>query len=290
HSWDGIPGNFQEQLSSTSLIYDDVSAESLARKKKYGAADALKALSSLVEKNPGDGVLARDVGYSAMEWGLSDQAYHLFRRVAKARPFEPQSYRAMAQCLAGMNRNDLAIAYYEMALAGQWDSRFGAFRRIVGLDYLRFLNEIKRGRRKTKLGTYVEARQQNVAKEFGVGEAGMLVTITWNTDNTDVDLHVKEPDGELCFYSNNKTDNGSLTQDVTQGYGPEMYLSKNPERGVFKISAKYYSSNRNRAGTRTKVYATIYRNWGTDKEEVFSKVITLKDGKEMHDVAFIRVN
>ncbi len=50
--------------------------------------------------------------------------------------------------------------------------------------------------------------------------------ITWNTDTTDVDLHVIEPSGEECFYRhrNTRRSGGRLTQDVTQGYGPEMYV------------------------------------------------------------------
>src|SRR5262249_56182182 len=86
-----------------------------------GPDDALKALSSLVEENPGDAVLARDVGYSAMDLGLRSQAYHLFRRVAELRPYEPQTYRAIAQALVAMNKPDLAIAFYEIPLMGRRD-------------------------------------------------------------------------------------------------------------------------------------------------------------------------
>ena len=68
----------------------------LSKKNEY----ALKALSSLVEYRPGDLVLARDVGFSALDWGLGEQAYHLLRRVAESRPYEPQTYLALAHCLA----------------------------------------------------------------------------------------------------------------------------------------------------------------------------------------------
>jgi hypothetical protein len=84
---DSIPGSYDELLSTHKLDYDAVTAEAERRMKALGAPDALKALSSLVEESPGDAVLARDVAFSATQWGLGDQAYHLFRRVAASRPY-----------------------------------------------------------------------------------------------------------------------------------------------------------------------------------------------------------
>ena len=36
----------------------------------------------------------------------------------------------------------------------------------------------------------------------------LRVTISWNTDATDVDLWVIEPDGTKCFYGHNRTASG----------------------------------------------------------------------------------
>jgi uncharacterized protein YfaP (DUF2135 family) len=113
-----------------------------------------------------------------------------------------------------------------------------------------------------------------------------VVTITWNTDNTDVDLHVIEPSGEECFYRHRDTrSGGSLTQDVTQGYGPEMYVLRDAPRGNYDIRAHYYASDRNRASARTKVHATVFEDWGTKSEKVTEKVVTLEIGKESHAIA-----
>ena len=58
---------------------------------------------------------------------------------------------------------------------------------------------------------------------MGLKGADLIVVVAWNTDNSNVDLHVTELGGGMCFYSNRKTKmGGELTQDVTQGYGPEM--------------------------------------------------------------------
>ena len=81
------------------------------------------------------------MGYTALAWDHPEQAYHLLRRVALLRPYDPQSYLAMAACLAELGNTDLAILYYEVALAGEWDRRFCEFRRIAMVDYLRARSE-----------------------------------------------------------------------------------------------------------------------------------------------------
>src|SRR6185295_3385983 len=111
-----------------------------------------------------------------------------------------QTYRAMASCLVGMNRIDLAIAYFEVGLLGRWDARFGDFHRILGMEYLHLLRRIAAGAAQTSLRDYAMGRLGELGKELGDAQANLVVMITWNTDNTDVDLHVTEPTGEECFY------------------------------------------------------------------------------------------
>ncbi|HWO22090.1 MAG TPA: DUF2135 domain-containing protein [Kofleriaceae bacterium] len=281
-----LPPGMLTQLASHQLDYDTVSADAQLRRGTGGPADALKALSSLVEEHPGDAVLARDVGYSAMDLGLRPQAYHLFRRVAELRPYEPQTYRAMAQALAALGNADLALAYFEIPLLGEWDGRFGDLRKIVELDYLRFLRKIASGAAATRVPEYARARLAQITRDVGLRQADVLVTITWNTDNSDVDLHVIEPTGEECSYKNRRTRiGGQLTQDVTRGYGPEMYVLPRAPEGRYSIRAHYYARDRNRASARTKVYATITEGWGTANERVTEQVLALTDGREWHDIA-----
>jgi tetratricopeptide (TPR) repeat protein len=275
-------------LAKHELDYDAITADAAARRAQSSPADALKALSSLVEENPGDAVLARDVGFSAMDLGLRPQAFHLFRRVADARPHEPQTYRAMAQALAAMGQHDLALAYFEIPLMGQWDARFGDLRKIVELDYLRFLRGLQSANVASSVKDYARSRLDTLQAAIGMKRADVVVTITWNTDNTDVDLHVTEPSGEECFYSHRDTASGGrLTQDVTQGYGPEMYVLPRAPRGRYQVRAHYFASDTNRTSARTKVYVTVFENWGTDAEKVSERVVTLESGKEYHDIATI---
>ncbi|PID39738.1 MAG: hypothetical protein CSA65_07195 [Proteobacteria bacterium] len=100
-----------------------------------------------------------------------------------------------------------------------------------------------------------------------------------------------EPTGEECFYSNRHTKlGGQLAIDVTRGYGPEMYVLRQPKAGRYRIRVKYFARNQNRASARTKVQATVYRHWGTAQERRAQKVVTLDEGKEMHDIMTVKVN
>lgn len=289
HERRSLPPALAEQLQKHQIEYDALTLESRSRLKQAGPVDALRALSSLVEESPGDIVLARDVAFSAMELGLREQAYHLLRRVADKRPYEPQTYRAMAQILAAMDKNDLALAYFEIASIGRWDARFGDLPEIVRYDYLRFLKKVAQNPKATSVPEYVRSRLERLSGEVGIGRADVVVMITWNTDATDVDLHVVEPSGEECYYQHRDTrSGGKLTRDVTQGYGPEMYVLAKAPKGTYAVRAHYFASDRNRASARTKVYATVIEGWGTPQERVTEKVVTLEIGKDKHDIVTIQ--
>jgi hypothetical protein len=288
HRASELPPDFLRFLSKHEVDYEVFTGEAERRRGAAGPADALKALSSMVEEKPGDSVLARDVGFSAVGWGFGGQAYHLFRRVAEARPFEPQTYRALAQALVAMNRIDLAIAYFEVGLTGRWDARFGDFHQILGMEYLHLLRRVALGELKPGLREYALGRMSSLQNEITYGNADLVVMITWNTDNTDVDLHVTEPTGEECFYSHRHTAmGGDLTADVTRGYGPEMYVLPKAKSGKYQVRAHFYASDVNRASARTKVQALVFEDWGSPKERVTERTVTLEIGKQMHDIATV---
>jgi len=287
---EALPKKYFETLSAAQLDYDLVSAEAARRLEAHGSADAIKALSSLIENNPGDPVLTRDVAFSAMQWGLPGQAYPLLKRVAAIRPYEPQVYQAMAQCLQNAGNPDLALVYYEVALHGQWNARYQEVHRIVGIEYLHLLRRIASGELESAAPQYAKARLESLQNTVGVTKADLVVAMMWNTDRTDVDLHVVEPSGEEVFYKNrNSRAGGEITRDVTEGFGPEMYVIRNAAEGNYVVKAKFYGSDANRTQARTKVYLSIYEDFGGRKERVIHKSVTLSRGKEMREVEKIYI-
>lgn len=288
HQRGDFPKEFIEQLDSGTLEYDSVTAQANQLLKQHGAANGLKMLSSLIEQNPGDPVLTRDVAYSAIEWGLGGQAFPLLHRVASMRPYEPQSYIAMAQCLADIGHADLAMVYYEVALNARWHDRYKDIHDIAGVEYLRLLRRIQQGELSSHAPDYAKARLESLVKQTPINEADLVVTMMWNTDRTDVDLHVLEPTGEECFYNHPTTRiGGHVTRDVTEGLGPEMYTLPKAKTGSYKIMANYFGSDTNRTKVRTKVYITVYEGYGGGQERVEKKTITLSDQKEKRDLTTV---
>jgi hypothetical protein len=283
-----LPAEYSEALATEKLDYDAITKEAQRRQMAHTPADALKTLSSLVENSPGDMVLTRDVAFSAMKWGFGGQAYPLLRRVAVARPHQPQVYAALARCLAELGHTDLAIIYFEVALSGRWSNRYEDFGQIARFEYLNLLRQIEAGKRDTSVAEYARARLAALRSEIRDSTPDLVVTVEWNTDRTDVDLHVVEPSGEVCSYEHTETESGGrITDDVTEGFGPEMYTLPDAPHGKYAVKVNYYSTDANRTSARTKVYVTIYRYVGTSREQVKRHVVTLARQKEMCEVATV---
>ena len=99
--------------------------------------------------------------------------------------------------------------------------------------------------------------------------ARLRVVLSWDTDMTDLDLHVVTPSGEHCFYGNRELGNGgALDVDVTSGYGPEIFASPNPEAGTYLVYINYYGSGPRTELTVAKVAIITDENTPNEKQEM----------------------
>ncbi|TBU89500.1 hypothetical protein DNK44_16930 [Pseudomonas dryadis] len=83
----------------------------------------------------------------------------------------------------------------------------------------------------------------------GSGEtpARLRVVLSWDSDNTDLDLHLVTPDGGHVWYGDRSLANGAaLDVDVTTGYGPEMIASPTPLKGQYLVYVNYYGGGYSR--------------------------------------------
>ena len=103
-----------------------------------------------------------------------------------------------------------------------------------------------------------------------------------------MDLYVEEPSKEKCSYSHRVTKSGGrMTRDVTTGFGPETYVIQKAPAGPYGVTVHYFSSDRLRASTRTRVWATIHRNFGRSRASMERRSLLLEKGKAMHPVAIV---
>jgi hypothetical protein len=275
--------------------YNDIeSAAKLAMSGGHGE-ESLRVWSNLVEAQPGEVRVLRDLGYTALSLGYASEAFDLFLKAADKRPWEPQNYQALADAASTMGRTHLADFFFELVQAGSWDERFGPVKQINAVKYLLHLTDPQQG---VHFGTPSDHRQEHLPLDTEKqntksnsndltqmrrsrmsdmkrlselpDKVDLLTIVSWNTDDSDVDLHVKDPLGEECYFRNPRTKLGGwLTQDVVQGYGPEMFVLPDAKApGKYEIFVLHYSEPRTEHEIPSKVLATVVQNWqiGADQQ------------------------
>jgi len=264
--------------------------EEAGRRMEDGnAVLGLRALSTVVEMHPGRSDALRLVGYRLLNMDQPAYAAGLFDQVRQHRPFEPHSYRDLARSLEACRRFGLAAIHYEIALAGRWHARFRSLKTVVKEEYCRMMrNALHEG----ALGEALRVRFSRRMEELGhtADDADLTVTISWNTDNTDVDLWVVEPGGHACGHSKKKTPNGGeLLDDLTRGYGPERYRIRRAVAGEYVVLVKYYRGNPNLIAGETHVDVAVTRRGGSEKEETQRHPVILKDAGKTVEVCRFRL-
>lgn len=77
------------------------------------------------------------------------------------------------------------------------------------------------------------------------GTGDITITLTWDKDNSDVDLWLEEPNGNIIKWDNTRSSTGGyLDYDNVIGYGPENIFyedGSSPLRGNYNVKVQYYS-------------------------------------------------
>jgi len=120
-------------------------------------------------------------------------------------------------------------------------------------------------------------------------DVDVRIVLTWDADNTDVDLWVTEPSGEKAFYSSPLTKaGGHVSADFTEGYGPEEYVIHHAKPGRYVIQADYYGSRAQTLQGPVTVQADVYTNYGRKNEK--RQRLTLRLDKEKDTTTVGEIN
>ncbi len=263
-----------------------------AKDLKLGA----RIISNLSEMKLEDVGMWRTMAWRLREAGLYDEAVEAFRHVLEMRPEEPQSRRDLALVLTERGKEKKDFRDINEAVLLLKDAAFNPVAR-------------RSGRRGNDLQTSVFALEELNGVYAWVKENGLdwklpaidaafrrdmpcelRIMLSWDTDETDVDLHVLEPDGEEAFYGHRRTSSGGfVSEDVTTGYGPEEYLRKTADKGVYKILANYFASHRQQLTGAATISATVYTGWGTKDEKRQIMSLRLDKPKDKHPIGEIEI-
>ena len=287
--WKDVPGLYEVGRMENRRDPTAYLNEAARRANARDPAGAVRVLSSIVEEYPTRSDALRLVGYRLLDLEQPGAAARLFRRVQDSRPFEPHSYRDLARSLEDSSKFGLAAVQYEIVLAGNWHNRFrDSLKQVTLEEYASMMRQAIRKHAVSKeLANHFGERLEQL---FSVKtQSDLRVTISWNTDATDVDLWVVEPDGTKCYYKQNRTKNGGeLSQDQTQGYGPERYQVTKALPGTYTIYAHYYRMNQNLLAGETHVNVIVTEFAGTPQERSRRHTVTLKKNDEQVEVTRVR--
>ena len=98
-----------------------------------------------------------------------------------------------------------------------------------------------------------------------IPKVDLQILLFWDTNKTDVDLHITEPGGEVINYTHKVSEKtgGRLDRDDTDGYGPEIYSLGAAPSGVYEIAAHYFGD---RGTGQTTATVSVVAREGTDEE------------------------
>ncbi len=255
---------------------------------------AERIMTNLAEFKLEDAALWRTMGWRLREAERYELAIRVFRKVLALRGEEGQSYRDLALVLmeAGKRKALTSAAeakpLLEEALQCFKTAAFDLHGRKSGRTGNDFQVAIIALEELNGLCAWIEERiwPENTKPVIPEIDAAyrrdlpvkLRIVMSWDADQTDIDIHVLEPNGEEAYYQNRRTtEGGFVSEDVTTGYGPEEYLKKELESGTYKILSNYFASRQTALTGATTVTLTIYTDWGTNAET--QKVITLRLNK-----------
>jgi len=267
----------RDAFSSNPVYYFDVADYFI---KSGNKEIGLRILSNLAELDLGSYELYKMLGYKLKQLGDYQGEVFAFKKVTELRPLDPQSYRDYGLALedAGEHQKALDILYDAMTRTYTKEAE----NLYNGIEEV-FLPEINRiiALHKTQLN--LKAIPKNVIKAMPVD---IRIVMDWNMNNTDIDLWVTDPNNEKCFYSNSHTRlGGRISNDMTQGFGPEQLLLKKAVKGTYKIEINYYGDRQATIAGPTTVMAELYTHYGTAQEK--KEIIVLQMKKESNGAVYI---
>ena len=260
------------------------------RKKK--PALALQVLSNVVELELENAALVRVLAHKLAQIDRLELAAALFEEARRLRPEEPQSHRDLALVLARrahqLRRKDRAAAkkLYERAmklLAHVVMNRWDRFNEIELIALMEFNATWPRAR---KLGVKQTFLDRRLVKRLDVD---VRIIMTWDADNTDMDMHIVEPSGEEAYYGHRRTRiGGNVSRDFTQGYGPEEYCLRRAMRGAYTMRTKFYGSSAAKLIGAVTLQVEIFTNYGRPNQKRRAITLRLTDKKETFTVGKIK--
>jgi Ca-activated chloride channel homolog len=226
---------------------------------------AVRILSNLAEMQLENRHLLRILGYRLLQAKRPNQAVPILTRVLDLAPDEPQSYRDLGLALAEAGQRQRAVDLLYQVATRPWHDRFPD----VELIALAELNAIVATAPAPLDTSAIDTRLlRNLPLD-------LRAVLTWDADNTDIDLWVTDPNGEKVFYGHTLSyQGGHISRDFTGGYGPEEFSLKSAKPGKYLVQAQFFGHRQQVVSGATTLQLHLATGFGTARQH--DQMVTLR--------------
>jgi len=271
----------RDEYSNSPSFYLDVS-DFFERKGKSDIA--IRILTNLMEIELSNHELMKALGYKLESFDQYDLAVIVYEKVLELRPEEPQSYRDLALAYEQLGEikkaYDLLFKLYNGdLLVKDEDERYYGIEQIAYVELSRLVN---------KYDDQLQLKKEEKEK-FKILDTDVRIVIDWNHNNTDIDLWVVDPNEEKAYYAKPETIiGGHMSEDMTEGYGPEEYMLKKAIKGEYKILVDYFADEVQKISGPTFLKINMFINYGRPNEERKITVVRLDKEEDELEVGSLR--
>ncbi|WP_394774064.1 VIT domain-containing protein [Flavobacterium sp.] len=240
--------------------------------KKGDKALSLKVLSTLAELDLENEELYKTIYYLLKQRGNYEKELWITQKILEWRPFDSQSHRDYALALIDNKKPQEALNVYKSMLYQEYTDEISVRDNGIEEILIMEINNILTQNKNVDASKIDDRLKANLPIDI-------RVVINWNKDNTDIDLWVTDPRGEDCSYSHKSTEiGGRLSNDFTQGFGPEQFLLKKAIKGKYKIKTNFFGERQNILSGPTTVMAEVYLYYSDGRQE--RKIAVFQSQKE----------
>ena len=231
---------------------------------------AARALSNLAEMSLGNRHLLRLLAYRLTQLGHARAALPVLEQVLALAPDEPQSWRDLGLALADDGQHQRALDHLWEVVRRPWNNRFPGVE-LIALAELNALVVRHEASGEPPLDT--SAIDPRLLRNLPLD---LRVVLTWDADNTDIDLWVIDPNGERAFYGRRLTyQGGRMSDDFTGGYGPEEFSLRRAKPGVYTVRAQFYGHNQQIVAPATTLMLRLSTGFGTPDQKDENVILRL---------------
>ncbi|MCL6217232.1 carboxypeptidase-like regulatory domain-containing protein [Zunongwangia pacifica] len=234
---------------------------------------AFKIISNIAEIELDNYELSRALAYKLEAEGKTKMAEYIYTKVLELRPEDIQSYRDLALIKIENGHFQEALELLYKIVSGELIEK-DVERRFSGIEDIAFI----------EMNNLIALHKNNLdlskidEKFISPMQMDLRVVVDWNHNDTDIDLWVIDPKGEKCWYQNKRTKiGGKLSDDMTEGFGPESFKLKEAIAGKYEMYIDYYSDNVQKISGPTFLKVTVFRNYGTKNQDKTLKIYRLEN-------------